>query len=239
MRSREPGKYGLSNLHLNNLCNLFQCQLKKKTLFTKLKNKWIEEGVKAELKKIVLTQDAELVAMAEKSATKKIVKAFVSGGTQYFKFEDINNILSGRAFAARDFFTEMSMKCSREYLVSHCEAIDKIMTSAQLDISKIGQLHQQLKERLELIISPETCYKIASVIYWDKTEAPYSFDYNYSRTKIQKWKDENVSDFFLLTHLRDLIPALDLSEKDLKTYIQVGEQVEMEHLKVLESISTM
>lgn len=207
-------------------------------MFGKLKNKWIEEGVQAELKKIEVSQDKELVAMAKKSANKKIVKAFVSGGTQYFKFEDIHNILSGRAFAARDFFTEMSMKCSREYLIEHCKVMDTIMTSDSLDISKVGQLHQQMKERLELIISPETVYKIATVIYWDSTESPWSFDYNYSRTKIIKWKEENTSDFFLLKHLRDLIPALDISEKDLKTYIQVGEQMEEQHLKVLETLSS-
>jgi len=204
----------------------------------RLLRRLIDKEVNRRLKEIEENQDRELVELNKKSADKRIKKAFIAGGVQYFEFEDINNILCGRAFAARDFFAEMSMKVDREYLLKHCEKVDEILSSKTINIGQLGQLNMQMKERLELIISPETVYKCASVVYFDKTESPFGFDYKYSFEKIASWKKLGVSDFFLLQPLRKLIPSLDISDEDLKIYIQVGKKMEEEHLRVLDSIST-
>jgi len=158
-------------------------------------------------------------------------------GIQYYQFEDINNLACGRAFAAIDYYNELSMKCTREYLTDYTAAIEGIISDPKkINIGKIALLNMQLKERLDMIVAPETIYKVASVTYFDETESPYGFDFKYSQKKVSLWKKEKVEDFFLRTHVKSLIPLTNLSDEDLQTYMKVGAEVDQEHLK---TISTM
>jgi len=165
----------------------------------------------------------------------KIIPAMVINGVQYYQFVDINNMMTGRAFTAIDYYNELSMRCTREYLTEHCEAMEKILSGESINVMNIAQLHMQLKERLTMIVDPDIVYKIASVVYFDKDEQPYTYDYRYNQKKIAKWK-EIGADFFLQIPLKDLIPALDLSAADLRIYMNVAQKINTKHL---ENISTL
>jgi len=168
----------------------------------------------------------------------RIIPAFISGGVQYYMLEDSNALLCGRAFAASNAYKELSMTCTREFLIAHTEAIETCLKSKNIDIFKINQLNTQLKERLEMIIDSETPYKLASVLYFDDTESPFTYDYNYANKKIAKWKKENLNDFFLSTPVNQLIPSSLLSEETLQSYLKVAEQVDQEHFQtILSTIS--
>ena len=176
----------------------------------------------------------------EKFPEIRIKLAFTeSNGMKNYCMEDSNNLLSGRAFHAVNFYNELSMKCTKEFLIAHTEAIDKLLTDPKrIDLPKIGLLNNQLKERLELIIDSLTHYKVASVVYFDETESPYSFDYKYAFEKIERWKKEKVSDFFLMMPLKDLIPSMLWSGENLENYIQVQKEVDSHHVQtVLEVLS--
>lgn len=159
-----------------------------------------------------------------------IEKAMVIDGVQYYKFTDINNMMTGRAFVALDYYNELSMRCTRDYLVEHCEAMEKILSGQQINVINIAQLHTQLKERLEMILQPDIIYKIASVVYFDANEQPYTYDFKYNMKKIESWKRIGA-DFFLQIPLNNLIPSLDLSEVDLRSYMTVAEKVNQKHLE--------
>ena len=160
----------------------------------------------------------------------RIISAFTAAGVDYFKFEDINNLMAGRAFAAIDFFNELQMKCDRNYLIAHTKAMNEIMQSKEVNIGKIYKLNEQLRERLEMIIDPEIVLKIASVVYFDNTEQPYNYDFKYGYEKIRKWRGAGVDDFFFKTQLKDLLPGLTLSESDFLTYTKVAKEMNKEHL---------
>jgi hypothetical protein len=155
-------------------------------------------------------------------------------GTQYYQFDDMNNMMTGRAFVCLDFYNELSMRCTREYLTEHCEAMEEMVNKGKL--IEIAQLHIQLKERLTMIIDPDIVYKIASVVYFDATEQPYTYDFKYNTKKINAWKESGIEGFFLKIPLKDLIPSLDLSEADLVEYMTVAQTINQNHL---ETISTL
>jgi hypothetical protein len=165
----------------------------------------------------------------------KVVPAFEMDGVQYYQFADINNMMTGRAFVAMDYYNELSMRCTREYLVEHCDAMEKVLSGDSINVINIAQLHTQLKERLEMILQPDIVYKIASVVYFDESEQPYTYDFKYNQKKIEQWKSKGM-DFFLQIPLNELIPSLDLSEVDLKNYMIVADKVNRKHL---ENISTL
>jgi len=167
----------------------------------------------------------------------QIVEAFKWDGVQYYQFKDINTLMSGRAFTALDFYNEFSMKCDREFLQAHTTAIENILNSKQINITDIAILNKQVKERLDMILIPDQVLKIASVVYFDKTESPYGYDHGYNHDKIKAWKgSEKVLDFFLQTPVRNLIPAINLSKSDLETYITIADKVNTEHLKKISTL---
>lgn len=165
----------------------------------------------------------------------QVEKAMIIDGVQYYQFVDINNMMTGRAFVALDFYNELSMRCTREYLTEHCEAMESLLNSGSIDLVNIAQLHTQLKERLTMILDPDIVLKLASVVYFDENEQPYTYDFKYNQAKIDKWKTLGA-DFFLQIPLNDLIPSLDLSEVDLKSYMTVANTINTKHL---ENISTL
>jgi hypothetical protein len=164
---------------------------------------------------------------------KRIVEAFVLDGITYYTFDDIFNIPVERAFSAIDHYNEMQQRCTRDYLISHLDAQNEILSSKKIDITKLAQLNLNLKERLEMIFDADLLYKLASVVYFDSSESPYKYDYKYGIEKIRRFKKADVDAFFLKTPIRNYLPFKDISADDLRTYIAVGNQVNLVHLKTL------
>lgn len=167
----------------------------------------------------------------------RIVPAFTLEATEeypettYYEFEDANNLSAGRAFAATNFYKELSMSVTHEFLVAHTTAVDKLLRNPKsIDIFEVAKLNMQLKERHEMIIDAVTPYKVSAVIYFDETEDPWSFDYNYAFKKIERWKTLK-SDFFLSTPAQNLIPSTLLSNESLENYLRIATQIDKEHYK--------
>lgn len=161
----------------------------------------------------------------------RVVPAFSIGGTDYWMFDSELEVPTGRFFAAMGIYTEMEMNCSKDYLMSHCNAMEKILSDPKkISIQYIAQININLKERLELMPMPEFVYKLASVIFFDKTESPYSYDYDYNKKKIEKWKvSGGTLDFFSQTPLKELVPSLNMPEIDSQTYLTVSEMISEAH----------
>ena len=159
-----------------------------------------------------------------------IIKAFKSGGKQYYQFEDINNMMTGRAFTCIDYYHELSSRVTREYLEQHCAKMDELFSADSINVMEIAKIESQLKERLTMVVDPDIVYKIASVVYFDESESPWSYDFKYNQKKIERWKSLSLNDFFFMIRVKDLIPLGNLSNQDLETYIKVGEKINKRHL---------
>lgn len=157
----------------------------------------------------------------------RVIPAFDFGGKRYFMFEQTDEIPTGRNLAALTIYAEMDMRVDREYLQDYCKAIEKVTSDPKkINIGVLVQLNNNLRERLELMVLPEFVYKLASVIFFDETESPYRYDFEYNKKKIQAWKEDGATlDFFLKTPLSDLIPFLKAHQNISPIYLGIAESV--------------
>ena len=168
----------------------------------------------------------------------RIIPAFKSQGKQYNQFEDINQMMTGRAFTCVDYYHELSMRCTREYLEKHCDAMETVLSKTSINIIEIATIHSQLKERLTMIVDPDIVFKIASVVYFTKDESPWSYDFKYNQKKIEKWKLLDLKDFFFMIRVQDLIPIGDLSKTDFETYMKMGTEINKRNLANLSTMTS-
>jgi hypothetical protein len=172
----------------------------------------------------------------------RIKFSFESGGVKNYEFEDPNMLTQGRGFAALNYYKEVSMNCTREYLLAHVDITEAILTDAKkIDIFEIRKRNAQLKERLHMAIDSLTPYKMLAVMTFDETEDPYSFDYAYAMKKIERWKKDEDATFFLrIPQLKSLIPSTLLSEENIQNYMKVAREVDLADFKsILESTSQL
>lgn len=169
----------------------------------------------------------------------RVIPAFKVGGKKYFMYADQMEVPAGRQFAALTIYNEMEMRCSREYLELHCKAMDNILSDPKkIHIGYIGQLNFNLKERLDLMVIPEFIYKLASVVFFDETESPYRYDFEYNEKKIAAWKKDKGAtlDFFLSTPLITLVPFLKEQKTVSPIFLKIAEQIDAIHRQHLTDI---
>jgi hypothetical protein len=161
----------------------------------------------------------------------QVKEAFKFRGVTYFELVDILEIPCERQFAVRDYFDELQMKCTREFLQAHTAAVTNILSNPKsLNLPELYKLNNQLQERLDMIIDPEIVYKLASVYYFDESESPYSYNYKYAQTKIESWKKGKDLDFFLLPPVARLANVSALLGDDLKAYLRVQQKMTKQQL---------
>jgi hypothetical protein len=168
----------------------------------------------------------------------KVIEAFQLGGTTYYMFDQTAEVPTGRMLAALAIYNEMEMKVDKEYLELHTRAMEKLLSDPKkINVMYIAQLNLNLKERLELMPLPDFVYKLASVIFFDETESPYSYSFDYNKKKIDEWKKSGETlDFFLTRLSSELIPSLKPVTGNSKMFFQVAEQVAGIHLTDLTKI---
>lgn len=140
--------------------------------------------------------------------------------------------------AALAIYEELRMNCNKEYLEKHIKAVEIILSDPKrININALALIHNNLKERVELVAMPDYIFKLASVMYFDETESPYNYDWKYNKAKIDAWrKDPDALLFFLKGPLRALIPSLDLSNDNAQIYFNVAEQVNELHQQNLSDV---
>lgn len=172
--------------------------------------------------------------------TKHVIEyAFSVAGKDYYKFSQAENQPYERALTCLVYYKELDMNIDAEFLDQHLAAIDKVLTSNPINVFQIKMLNDQLRTRLKLPKDPELLYKISSVVFFDKTENPAVYDYEYNKKKIAFWKEnKSLTDFFLTQPLKTLIPYLEYAEKNFDTYSRMIQDVNALHLeKVSEVLS--
>jgi hypothetical protein len=164
--------------------------------------------------------------------------SFELDGVEFYEFSDSKMAPCHRMFAAMDFYNEFQMRCTRDYLLGHSEAVKTALNgkSGTIDLIAVSTLYTQLTERLEWIFEPESAYKYASVIFIDENESPYSYDHKYNREKIARWKKHAPADFFLSMPVERLFPPLSILKSDFQDYLKVLKMMDRKHLETIFTI---
>ena len=169
----------------------------------------------------------------------RIEYAFTCGGTKYYRFADITNLPYERGLMALVAYNEVEMRCSREFLVKYQGAVDKLLHEQRIDIFKIQQLNEILKQRLQLPTDVDLLYKLASICFFDKSENPAVYEPAYAEKNIAKWrKDKGVRDFFMQTPLLELMPFLGSVDTDLDTFSALQAEIDAIHSQALRLASS-
>lgn len=161
-----------------------------------------------------------------------IEPAFISGGVQYYRLKDYFNTFSLRGLMALQVYEEWNMRMTRDQLLEFINKFEKIINNPkQINMGEIARMVGNMKERLELVMpTSEIVYKFASVAFFDKNESPYAYDPEYCKAKITRWKEAaDISDFFIVMRLRDMIPLPELSEEDLQLCLSIVDQLAEVH----------
>lgn len=158
--------------------------------------------------------------------------AFEMDGVNYWEFTDTNMAPTIRMMTAFSFYEEFKMRCTREFLIAHCTAVEGVIDgkSGSINLLEFVKLHVNMRERLQWIFEPESAYKYASVVMIDENEDPYNYDYKYNQEKIAKWKKHNAASFFLSMPIARLFPPLHLSESDFQTCLTNIQKLGDQHL---------
>jgi hypothetical protein len=203
--------------------DILKQQLKRLTNF--IKNLWAKLITKLGHKPIWQLEEGHV-----------IVPAFISNGVQYYQLKDYFNTFSFRGLTALDVYEEWNMRITSETLDEFIEKLEKTINDPKtIKISEIVMLISMLKERKKFIIpNSEIIYKFASVAFFDKNESPYSYDPDYNKEKIKRWKEAaDINDFFIVMQLKDMLPLPKLSEQDLALCLTLIDQIsEHQLLKV-------
>ena len=165
--------------------------------------------------------------------------AFTSGGIKYYQMDDLFNIPWKRGMEAIHAYEELEMRCDKKYLMQHAELVNEILTGTRIGLNEMMRLkaaNDQLRQRLTWVVVPEQAYKLASIVFFDISERPDSYEIGYAKKKIEHWKqNDDVSAFFLRQPVQTLMPFLRGFEGNLRTYSEIVEQANLHHLKNLSS----
>ncbi len=154
---------------------------------------------------------------------------FTASGIDYYKFVNEFNIPYSRAMAAMDIYRELEEKTDSKYHKLSYQTI--IEMANQGNLVGIGIIASNALERMDNISNVDIMYKLASVLYFDADENPYTYDPEYADKKIKLWRKENIEDFFLRTPLNDLLPCFDGSQMNISTYTRAQRRLLIANLK--------
>lgn len=171
--------------------------------------------------------------------TEIATEAFKHNGKVYYEFKDSFKLPTGRAICSMAIYAELKMRCTDDYLRKHVEVTDKILNggAGKIKLTDLAQINSNLKERLNLAPFPDHIYKLASVMFFDESESPYNYDFEYNQKKIAEWKkDGELLYFFLSVPFKDLIPLGQLSKEHAQSYFRTTEMINQIHLKMFQDI---
>lgn len=163
-------------------------------------------------------------------------------GEDYYAFQDPFQTPCLRGLHAITHFEELRMRTRREHLEKENdftkEQIGIALKALSGDKGKVNlitavdalreieKVVTYRKERMALIWEPDIAYKLASVVFFDKSENPYLYDQAYGAKKIKRWKEnEEIGAFFLRLPILRLMPYLEELGENLPNYSQMARKI--------------
>jgi len=165
--------------------------------------------------------------------------AFACGGKRYYTWANEMDLPVERALAAKDVYSELEQGISSKYLEDLFQTCEKLLDKGKL--VQTSQLIGLAKARVGHISNALLLYKLASVLYLEEGENPYSYDLLLEEKKIENWiKNKDVESFFLQEPIKKYIPSFDSLAMSIKTYFKAqGESISQAlqfHLSLLEEM---
>lgn len=153
--------------------------------------------------------------------------AFKSNGVQYYCFKQDSEGRYGRYIVMQAFLQEYHLRVDLNTLKGNLDQIEKWLNpvitkdgTGQLQIGKVLELVEIMKQRANLAFEPDTVYRLSSCLYFDDTEILSSYDRDHNEKKIAAWKEAGTTDFFFHRLFQELTHLTVTSKTDLTNYLR-------------------
>lgn len=152
-----------------------------------------------------------------------IIPAFTWKGIDYFQLDDYMNIPCKRALEAIRIYEEFNNRASRSFMLAQCDLMDAAINDGKL--TQVARINKDIRDRLEMVYSPDLVINLASIIYFDKNEDPLSYEVDYNKKKVKAWREGGLNPFFLQLPLSELMPSLDFSKIGSQTLTHLNSEL--------------
>lgn len=158
-----------------------------------------------------------------------IEPAFFANGRWYYKFITGYNAYYERYMASMDRIAEMDQRVDKKYLDLFLKTMTEYLNKG--DLVNLSILKQHLEDRRKYLLNVELLYNLASVWYFDKSENPYTYNYDYADKKIALWRqDKEALAFFLKSPLVKFMPPHNILEDNIQPYLKAAALDEIQQL---------
>ena len=144
--------------------------------------------------------------------------AFQIEGRDFYMYKDILNMFPLRLNRCRQFINEAEMRITSK---DHLKLIEELKT--KIDAGKLGDAYV-LANTLEMLsnqfIETDTYYRLFSCLFFDLEEDLTDYDYEYNQDKIDLFKKQPKTAFFLTKPMSDYLPQSNISEEDFTVFLE-------------------
>lgn len=160
--------------------------------------------------------------MAQPDVKDAVELGFTCAGREYYRFKDEREIPAGRYVHIDAFLKEHEIRMDIETLKGYIQLMEDEINAKDgaISIHNLSVIIYKLKTRTNMAWNIDTIKRLASVIYFDRTENLKGYDEEYGKKKITFWDENKNLDFFLQTPIAELLGLQGISETFLQTYIQ-------------------
>lgn len=157
----------------------------------------------------------------------KIEFAFKCDGTDYYQFKEEHEIPTGRYIHVDACLREHQMRMSLDLLKAFLEELKNSISGKQGDINlhNANVIIYNIETRTNLAFDPATIKRLASVIYFDKSERLNTYDKDHGNEKIQYWDKNKFLDFFFCRPIRELLGLQGTSPESIQNYMEEATQI--------------
>ena len=146
-----------------------------------------------------------------------------SNGKRYFRYKDDFDIPILRKGKLEQLIKELGYGISKDEMTLFLDAMEKALNKGQADVSKIGFLVTQMRERKDILIHPEILFEMVTTLYIREDENPALIDEEIHKEKFEQLKKDSqggLYDFFYTAGLQTYIPYLTKLEEDWNLYLE-------------------
>lgn len=137
----------------------------------------------------------------------------------------------------QNILQEVNLRMDRERLLMYIERIISELdgTRSVINVGNALAFLGHMKTMGQMAFEPDTVYRLASVLFFDDTEDLRTWDKKYNEKKIAGWREDGTLDFFYNKPFKELIGLKDISETDLKLYLERAQELTDAYKSVLNS----
>lgn len=160
----------------------------------------------------------------------EIKLAFSHKGINYYQVVSGMDLPYERYMAAVDAIQVMEYRLDPQFIEFFFKQHEAFVNAG--DMANIARLTKNLYDRSKHITNVQLLYNLASVWFFDETENPYSYNYDYAEEKIRRWRgDSELLGKLLQTPLKNYMPSFDMYNMTLESYFKAQDLEELTTLK--------